>query len=311
VAARQFLALADAGAPALRAMLEAAHAMKAGRAGRPRGSPDAARPLDGHVLAAIFEKPSTRTRLSFDIAMRQLGGATITLAAGDLQLGRGETIPDTARVVSRMVDAVMIRARSHDDVEAFAAAATVPVVNGLTDRSHPCQIMADLMTVEERLGRPVQATRWAWLGDGNNVAWSLIEAAGLLGFALHLATPAGFAPDPAIVAEARARGAEILLSADPDAAVAGADVVVTDTWVSMGDSDVAARHAALAPFQVDRARMARAAAHALFLHCLPAHRSEEVTDAVMDGPQSAVWDEAENRIHAQKAILLWLFGHIG
>ena len=311
MAARHFLALEDAGAPALRSMLEAAHALKAARAGRPRGAPDPERPLDGHLLAAIFEKSSTRTRLSFDVAMRQLGGATLTMAAGDLQLGRGETIADTARVVSRMADAVMIRARAHADLEAFAAAASVPVINGLTDRSHPCQALADVLTVEERLGRPVAGTRWAWLGDGNNVAFSLIEAAGLLGFALRLATPAAYAPDRQVLAAARARGGDVALVHEPEAVLDGADVVVTDTWVSMGDSDVAARHAALAPFQVDASRMARAAPHALFLHCLPAHRGEEVTDAVIDGPQSAVWDEAENRIHAQKAILLWLFGKLG
>ncbi len=307
---RHFLSLADAGAAGVRRILDCAHALKAARAGRPKGAPDDGARLAGRVLAAIFEKPSTRTRLSFDIAMRQLGGATITLAAGDLQLGRGETIADTARVMSRMVDAVMIRARDHRDLEAFAAASEVPVINGLTDRSHPCQIVADLLTVEERLGRPVGTTRWAWLGDGNNVAHSLIEAAGLLGFPLRIAGPDGYAPDAGIVATAQARGADVALVARAEAAVAGADVVVTDTWVSMGDEDGAVRRAVMQPFQVSGMLMALAAPGALFLHCLPAHRGEEVTDDVIDGPQSAVWDEAENRIHAQKAILLWLFGHL-
>ncbi len=307
---RHFLSLADAGPAGLRRILDCAHALKAARADRPRGAPDDGARLAGRVLAAIFEKPSTRTRLSFDIAMRQLGGATITLAAADMQLGRGETIADTARVLSRMVDAVMIRARSHLDIEAFAAAADLPVINGLSDRSHPCQAVADMMTVEERLGRPVSTSRWAWVGDGNNVAQSIIEAAGLMGFRLRLAVPAGFEPDAGFVAAARARGAEVELVASPEAAVRDADVVATDTWVSMGDADVAARHRAMQPFQVGPMLMAAAGAGAIFLHCLPAHRGEEVTDSVIDGPQSAVWDEAENRVHAQKAILLWLFGHL-
>ncbi|MFN7174184.1 MAG: ornithine carbamoyltransferase [Thermaurantiacus tibetensis] len=308
---RHFLTLADAGPAALRRILDCAHALKAARAGRPKGAADDGARLAGRVLAAIFERPSTRTRLSFDIAMRQLGGGTITLAAGDLQLGRGETIHDTARVMSRMVDAVVIRARAHADLEAFAAAADVPVINGLTERAHPCQAVADLMTVEERLGRPVAGTRWAWLGDGNNVARSLIEAAGLMGFALRVATPPAYAPDAGVVAAARARGAAVETMDDPLRAVAGADVVATDTWVSMGDEDAAARRRAMEPFQVNPMLMAAARPGAIFLHCLPAHRGEEVTDSVIDGPQSAVWDEAENRVHAQKAILLWLFGHLG
>ncbi|WP_448582203.1 ornithine carbamoyltransferase [Thermaurantiacus sp.] len=307
---RHFLSLADAGPAGVRRILDCAHGMKAARTGRPKGAPDDGAQLAGRVLAAIFEKPSTRTRLSFDIAMRQLGGATLTFAAGDLQLGRGETITDTARVLSRMVDCVMLRARDHADLEAFAAAAEVPVINGLTDRSHPCQAVADLMTVEERLGRPINETRWAWLGDGNNVAHSLIEAAGLMGFALQIAGPKAYAPDAGIVAMARARGGEVALVDTAEEAVRGADVVVTDTWVSMGDEDGMARRQAMQPFQVGSMLMALAAPGAIFLHCLPAHRGEEVTDDVIDGPQSAVWDEAENRIHAQKAILLWLFGHL-
>jgi ornithine carbamoyltransferase len=303
--ARHFLALADAGAAGLAAILQEAHARKAARRVRPQGAADDDAPLAGHVLASIFEKPSTRTRISFEIAMRQLGGSALTLAAGDLQLGRGETIEDTARVLSGFVDAAMVRARRHEDVQAFARAATVPVINGLTDRSHPCQAVADLMTVEERLGRPVAGTRWAWLGDGNNVAHSLIEAAGLLGFAMRLGVPPGFGPDSGVVAEARARGAAIEVLHDPIAAADGADVIVTDTWVSMGQEGGAAKLAAMQRFQVGPMLMACAAPHAIFLHCLPAHRGEEVTDSVLDGPQSAVWDEAANRVHAQKAVLLW------
>lgn len=308
---RHFLALSGLGPGGLRRILDAAHARKAARAGRPHGAPDDDAPLLGHVLAAIFEKPSTRTRLSFDIAMRQLGGGTISLASGDMQLGRGESIPDTARVMSGFVDAVVIRASRHAAVEAFAAAATVPVVNGLTDLSHPCQVVADLMAVEERLGRAVAGTRWAWVGDGNNVCNSVIEAAGLLGFELVVACPTGFGPNAQMLADARASGAGIEVTDDVAHAASGADVVVTDTWVSMGDTDAEARASAFQRFQVNPALMAQAAPHALFLHCLPAHRGEEVTDSVIDGPQSAVWDEAANRVHAQKAILLWSLGLLG
>lgn len=307
---RHLLNLADLEPGGLRRVLDHAHARKAGRDGLPQGAADADAPLAGHVLAAIFEKPSTRTRLSFDIAMRQLGGETITLSAGDMQLGRGETIGDTARVLSGFVDAVMIRANRHSDVAAFAAAATVPVLNGLTDVSHPCQIVADLLAVEERLGRTADDTRWAWVGDGNNVCNSIIEAAGLLGFSLTVACPAGYEPDSGFVADAVARGADIRIVREPAEAAAGADVVVTDTWVSMGDTDVAERQAAFARYQVNEALMAKAGANALFLHCLPAHRGEEVTDAVIDGPQSAAWEEAANRVHAQKALLLWALGRL-
>ncbi len=307
-ARRHFLALSDLGPGGLRRILDAAHARKATRAGRPGGAPDDDAPLAGHVLAAIFEKPSTRTRLSFDIAMRQLGGETITIAAGDMQLGRGETIADTARVMSGFVDAVAIRANRHSDVEAFAAAATVPVINGLTDLSHPCQIVADLMAVEERLGRAAAGTRWAWIGDGNNVCNSIVEAAGLLGFELVIACPPAYRPNAALLDEARARGACIEVVDQAAHAASGADVVVTDTWVSMGDTDADARAHAFRSFQVTPELMARAASHAVFLHCLPAHRGEEVADAVIDGPQSAVWEEAANRVHAQKAILLWALG---
>jgi ornithine carbamoyltransferase len=310
-APRHFLALSDLGPGGLRQLLDKAHARKAGRGGLPNGVCDADAPLAGHVLAAIFEKPSTRTRLSFDIAMRQLGGQTITISAQDMQLGRGETIPDTARVLSGYVDAVMIRANRHGDVEAFAAAATVPVVNGLTDLSHPCQIVADLMAVEEGLGRPAAGTRWAWIGDGNNVCNSLVEAAGLLGFDLAIGCPPAYQPNAELVAAARALGAEILITDSPESAASGADVVVTDTWVSMGDTDADKRQQAFARYQVNAGLMALAAPHAIFLHCLPAHRGEEVTDAVIDGPQSVVWAEAANRVHAQKAILLWSLGRLG
>jgi ornithine carbamoyltransferase len=305
------LNLADLGAHGLRRVIDHARARKAARAGLPHGAADSDAPLSGHLLASIFEKPSTRTRLSFEVAMRQLGGDALTLAAGDLQLGRGETVADTARVLSSYADAVMIRSHSHADVETFAAAAAVPVLNGLTERSHPCQIVADLMTVEEWLGRPVEGTRWAWLGDGNNVCNSVVEAAGLMGFALTLCGPVAHPPDAEFVADARARGATIAVEPDPAVAVDGADVVVTDTWVSMGQQGSAERSRAFQPFQVNGALMTRAAPGALFLHCLPAHRGEEVTDAVLDGPQSAAWAAAANRVHAQKALLLWACGRLG
>lgn len=300
-----FLDLAAAGAPGLTAILAEAHRRKAARAGRPRGTPDADAPLAGHALAMIFEKPSTRTRFSFDMAMRQLGGSCIVTSAGEMQLGRGETVADTARVLGRMVDAIMLRTGSHATLEALADAAPVPVINGLTDISHPCQIMADLMTFEERTGKPLAGSCWAWLGDGNNMANSLIEAASVLKFDLRLGVPHGYDPDQAVMATACARGGGIDLLRNAAAAVDCADVVVTDTWVSMGQADTRDKMAAMAPFQVNDALLARAAPGALFLHCLPAHRGEEVTASVLDGPQSAVWDEAENRLHVQKAILLW------
>jgi ornithine carbamoyltransferase len=257
----------------------------------------------------IFEKNSTRTRVSFEIAMRQLGGACIVLNAADTQLGRGETVEDTARVLSRMVDAVMIRANRHDDVTAFASASDVPVINGLTDMSHPCQILADLLTIEERMG-DVAGKTIAWTGDGNNVLASFLHAAPKLGFALKIATPAAYAPRTQEVEAARASGGAITLCKTAEEAVTGADVVVTDTWVSMGDKDKDARLAAFPPFAVTRELMTRARSDALFLHCLPAHRGEEVENEVMDGPRSGVWDEAENRIHAQKSVLLWCFGKL-
>jgi ornithine carbamoyltransferase len=306
---RHFLDLWQLQPGELRAVLDEAHRRKAARQGWPRGRADSDAPLAGRTLAMIFQKNSTRTRFSFDAAMRQLGGSVIISTSSDMQLGRGESIEDTAHVLSRMVDAVMIRANSHADVEAFAAAATVPVVNGLTDRSHPCQILADLQTFEEHRG-PVDGKTIAWIGDGNNVCASFIHAAPLLGFKLRIACPEGYDPSPADLKRAADSQGRITLGRDKHAAVAGADCVVTDTWVSMGDTDKDERMAALGPFQVDEALMGEANPDAVFLHCLPAHRGEEVSAAVIDGPRSLIWDEAENRIHAQKAALLWAFGLI-
>jgi ornithine carbamoyltransferase len=307
---RHFLDLAGAGAPALRAILDEAHRRKAARAGLPKGTPDPDALLTGHTLAMIFEKPSTRTRFSFDMAIRQLGGSSIVTTSGDMQLGRGETIADTARVIGRMVDAIMLRTAAHSIIEELAAEAPVPVINGLTDASHPCQLIADIMTVEEALGRPVAGSHWAWLGDGNNMTHSLIEAGSLLDFSVSLGIPAGYDADESVIAAARARGGRISLSRDAAEAAAGADVVVTDTWVSMGQTSGAEKLAAMMPYQVTSALMAKAKPGAIFLHCLPAHREEEVSSEVMDGPQSRVWDEAENRLHAQKAILLWCLGKL-
>ncbi len=307
---RHFIDLADAGPDALRAMLDDARTRKQVRAGWPKGKPDIDRPLDGYVLAMIFEKNSTRTRVSFDIAMRQLGGTTIVMDAGSTQLGRGETVADTARVLSRYVDAIMIRTDDHAKARELADYASVPVINGLTDQSHPCQIMADLLTIIERKGQ-IEGTRWAWLGDGNNVLHSIIEAGALLGFDVAAACPEGYDPDPAVVEAARRVGNRPpLLTRDPREAVAGADVVVTDTWISMGQAHAEEKLAALGPYQVTEALMADAAGNGIFLHCLPAHRGEEVVDSVIDGPQSAIWDEAENRLHAQKAVLLWCLGKL-
>jgi ornithine carbamoyltransferase len=305
--ARHFIDLWRFDTATLRAILEDAKGRKADRVGWPMGAPDADAPAFDRTLAMIFEKNSTRTRFSFDAAIRQLGGYSIIATASDMQLGRGETIEDTARVLSRMVDAVMIRSNAHETLERFAAAATVPVINGLSDRGHPCQVMADLQTIEEHRG-PVTGKTIAWVGDGNNMCSSFIHAAAQLGFRLTIACPEAYAPKAADLARARDAGAVIEVGDDPNACVAGADAVVTDTWVSMGDLDHDERLAALAPYRVDKALMALAAPEAVFLHCLPAHRGEEVTDEVLDGPQSVVWDEAENRIHAQKAILAWCLG---
>jgi len=260
------------------------------------------------VLMLIFEKPSTRTRVSFDVAMRQLGGQTLALNQTDLQVGRGEPISDTAKVLSRYVDAIMIRANKHATLTELAEHASVPVINGLTDRTHPCQIVADIMTFEERAG-PIRGRKVAWSGDGNNVAASWVQAAARLGFKLALACPPQLNPDLSIIEWARRHGGDIELTDDPGAAVAGADCVVTDTWVSMGQQDdVRRRKQLLAPYAVDANLLRGAAPGAMFLHCLPAYRGSEVAAEVIDGPQSAVWDEAENRLHAQKAILAWCLG---
>jgi ornithine carbamoyltransferase len=304
---RHFIDLWALDAATLRLILDDAAQRKAARKGWPKARVDADAPGQDRALAMIFEKNSTRTRFSFDAAIRQLGGASIIATASDMQLGRGEPIEDTAKVLSRMVDAVMIRANRHGDVERFAAVADVPVINGLTDASHPCQIMADLLTIEEHRG-PVTGKTIAWVGDGNNVCASFLHAAPKLGYRMQIATPKAYAPNQADLA--RAEGAVTLFNSKEEA-VAGADVVVTDTWVSMGDVDKDERLAALAPFQVDDILMDRAGKDAVFLHCLPAHRGEEVTDAVLDGPRSLAWDEAENRIHAQKSVLAWCFGAIG
>ncbi len=262
------------------------------------------RPLEGKSLAMIFEKPSTRTRVSFEVAMRQLGGDTIIIGTADSQLGRGETVADTARVLSRYVDAIMIRTNHAEKLIDMARYATVPVINGLTDSSHPCQIMADVMTLQEKKG-PVADTVVAWSGDGNNVAVSWIHAAARFGFELRLACPEPLQPPAEIIDWARREGGRIMLTGDPERAVAGADCVVADTWVSMGVEASVNRHNLLAPYRVDERLMAQAKPDAIFMHCLPAKRGEEVTAGVIDGPQSVVWDEAENRLHVQKGILAW------
>jgi ornithine carbamoyltransferase len=306
---RHFIDLTDAGGDALAAMINDALERKAARRAWPKGRPDADAPLAGHVLAMIFEKNSTRTRVSFDMAMRQLGGSAIVMEAGSMQLGRGETVADTARVLSRMVDAIMIRTDDHAKIEELAHYASVPVINGLTDLSHPCQIMADLVTIIER-GHSLPGLQLAWLGDGNNVLHSLIEAAGLMKFTVRVGGPVGYEPDAGFVERARAAGGRIVLTPDPHEAVAGAQVVVTDCWVSMGQEGGEVHVAAMQPYQVDAALMGAAAKDAIFMHCLPAHRGEEVTDEVIDSPRSVVWDEAENRIHAQKSVLRWVFGQL-
>ena len=306
---RHFLNLSDAGGDAVAAMLADAIDRKAARQGWPKAKPDADRPLADHVLAMVFEKNSTRTRASFDIAIRQLGGTPMILDAGTTQLGRGETIADTARVLSRYADAIMIRTDDHMKAEELAEHASVPVINGLTDLSHPCQIVADLLTIVES-GKALPGLELAWLGDGNNVLASLVEAAGLFGFHVRAGVPQGYEPDTSFVEAARAKGVRIDIMRDAREAVAGADLIVTDTWVSMGQDHAHNKIAAMAPYQVDERLMTGAKGDAIFLHCLPAHRGDEVVDAVIDGPQSRVWDEAENRVHAQKSILLWALGKL-
>lgn len=306
---RHFLDLWSLDGATLRRILDDAASRKAAREGWPKGRVDADAPGRDRTLAMIFEKNSTRTRFSFDAAMRQLGGDVIISTAADMQLGRGETIADTARVLGRMVDAVMLRANRHGDLEDLAAHCAAPVINGLSDAGHPCQILADLMTFEAHRG-PVTGRTLAWVGDGNNVCASFIHAAPLLGYRLRVASPEAYSPDPADLARAASLQAQVFVTRDPREAVAGADCVITDTWVSMGDTDKDQRAAALAPFQVNEALMSLASRDSIFLHCLPAHREEEVTSAVIDGPRSLIWEEAENRIHAQKSILAWCFGAI-
>ncbi|WP_300298459.1 ornithine carbamoyltransferase [Ferrovibrio sp.] len=304
---RHFLDLDRIPAETLRGILSHAARMKAGRMGRPKGWMEPDRPAADRILAMIFEKPSTRTRLSFDSAMRQLGGETIVVRADELQINRGESIADTAKILSANVDAIMMRTGKAQNLADLAANASVPVINGLTDDSHPCQVMADVLTFEEKRG-PIRGRKLAWVGDGNNMATSLIHAAVLFGFRLDLACPAELQPDAKVLKWAAERQGQINVSHDPAQAAADADCLITDTWVSMGMKDAERRHKILAPYQVNAALMAKAAKDAIFMHCLPAHRGEEVTSEVIDGPQSVVFDEAENRLHAQKAILAWCFG---
>ncbi len=304
---RHFLNLTDAGPDGIAAMLADALDRKAARASFTKGRADADAPLAGHTLAMVFEKNSTRTRFSFDMAMRQLGGTSIVADAGSMQLGRGESIADTARVLSGYVDAIMIRTDDHAKVEEMAHHASVPVINGLTDASHPCQIMADLLTIIES-GKALPGLKVAWLGDGNNVLASIVEAAGLMQFDVVAACPQGFQPEEEAIVRASGRARVV---ADPREAVEGADIIVTDTWISMGQANAESKLKALAPYQVDAALMALARPDAKFLHCLPAHRGEEVTPEVIDGPQSLIWQEAENRLHVQKSVLRWCFGQIG
>ena len=297
---RHFLDLDTLGSAELRRILDNAKLGKHDRAARARA------PLAGKTLAMIFEKPSTRTRVSFEVAMKQLGGDVVVLRPDDMQLKRGETISDTAKVLSRYVDAIMMRTGSEKKLQELADHATVPVINGLTDRSHPCQVMADIMTFEEYRGS-IAGHAVAWSGDANNVCNSWIHAAGRFDFDLRIAAPPELAPRSDMLGWAREAGARVSVTTDPIDAVTGADLVITDTWVSMG-SDPENRHNLLAPYRVDESLMARADPRALFMHCLPAHRGEEVTERVIDGPQSVVWDEAENRLHIQKGILAWCLG---
>ncbi len=302
MAPRHFLDLDRFETETLRRVLDMGRGFKKGEA-------DGARPLAGKMLAMLFDKPSTRTRVSFEVGMKQLGGDVVTLSSRDTQLGRGETVADTARVLSRYVDAIMIRTTSRRNLEEMAQYATVPVINGLTDDSHPCQLMADVMTFEEHRG-PIAGRVVAWSGDGNNVAASWVHAAVKFGFELRLACPPELAPPKELLAWARNQGGNVTLTHEPLEAVTGADCVVTDAWLSMGDEQKGEtnRHNLLAPYRVDERLMAAAKLDAIFMHCLPAHRGEEVTGAVIDGPRSVVWDEAENRLHVQKGILAWCLG---
>ena len=301
-----FLDLDQVPADQLRAILDQSLVTKKARAGLPKLTPDAEQPLANRIVALIFEKPSTRTRISFDVGIRQMGGETMVLSGSELQLGHGETVADTARVLSRYVDAIMIRTFQHATLTELAENATVPVINGLTNRTHPCQIMADVMTFEEHRG-PIRGKRVVWCGDGNNVCASWIQGAAAFGYDLVFSGPETLDPDTGIVAAARDAGARVEIERDAEQAVRGAHAVVADTWLSMHD-DVTARdrrHNQLKPYQVTADLMSRATPEAVFLHCLPAHREEEVTSDVFDGPQSVVFDEAENRLHVQKSILRW------
>ena len=303
---RHFLDLHTTSADELKGIIASARAMKDARAGWGRAVPDAGAPLAGRMVALIFEKPSTRTRVSFDVGVRQLGGETLVLSGAEMQLGHGETIADTARVLSRYVDLIMIRTFEEATLLEMAEHATVPVINGLTNRTHPCQIMADVMTYEEHRG-PIRGKKVVWCGDGNNVAASFLHAAGQFGFDFTFTGPETLDPEDKFVAFAREKGSKITIQRDPFTAVEGADLVVTDTWVSMHDPESAKerRHNQLRPYQVNEQLMSRAKPDSLFMHCLPAHRNDEATSAVMDGPHSVIFDEAENRLHAQKAIMRW------
>jgi ornithine carbamoyltransferase len=304
---KHFLDLHDMGKSTLRSILTSAHAMKAARKGEAKGMRDAGEPLKGKSIALIFERPSTRTRVSFEMAMKQLGGEVLVLSANDMQLGRGETIADTARVLSRYVDGIMLRAAKHAHLTELASAATVPVINGLTDHTHPCQVMADIQTLEERKG-DLSKHVVSWVGDGNNVATSWVHAVGKLGGQLRIGCPDEYPMEKTVMDWARANRAAVTEFKTAEDAVAGSDCVITDAWVSMHDTDGERRHNILKPYQVNEQLMKLAKPDALFMHCLPAHRNEEVTDAVIDGPRSVVLDEAENRLHVQKAILLHCLG---
>jgi ornithine carbamoyltransferase len=303
---KHFLDIHTTDAVDLRSIIDTARATKEARAGQGKAVLDANLPLSGKMVALIFEKPSTRTRVSFDVGVRQMGGETLVLSGADMQLGHGESIADTARVLSRYVDMIMIRTFEESTLLEMAEYASVPVINGLTNRTHPCQIMADILTFEEHNG-PIAGKKVVWCGDGNNVAASFIHAAGQFGFDFTFAGPSQLDPESVFITEARKKGVKIEIERNAEKAVAGADLVVTDTWLSMHDSQSARerRHTMLRPYRVDRKLMGHANPDAVFMHCLPAHRGEEVTNNVMDGPQSVIFDEAENRLHAQKAIMGW------
>ena len=306
---RHFLDIHKTDAASLRSIIDEALRVKDARAGRTKGAPDDEPALAGRIVALIFEKPSTRTRVSFDVGVRQMGGETLVLTGSEMQLGHGETIADTARVLSRYVDLIMIRTFEEEALLELAEYATVPVINGLTNRTHPCQIMADVMTFEEHRG-PIAGKKVVWCGDGNNVFASFAHAAGRFGFDITFSGPETLDPEPAALAFARGEGVNVAIERDPAKAVEGADLVLTDTWISMHDSQTAKerRHNQLRPYQVNAELMRHASPDALFMHCLPAHRGEEATNEVMDGPNSVIFDEAENRLHAQKAIMRWCLG---